>query len=948
MRHLLVDPYLGLQAFVAQAWRSVIAFLGLSKLRANASAHRRVRLAMYSVLLIVGALSILQAWRAGKSEAIRLADAEVIRIAAAQSTLTQRMGTMAALLTVAGDSEEKRKNALGDTLNGAQDQAGRLEDLLTAQGALLPDAPAELRQAVALWQDSRERLWYRAQVLLWHRDRADPPRLLMAIQNLQNEIDPTLRTTQALLEQVQLAAQQRTRSALEQIQFSSALSVLLLLGLGLGVAEPLVRSVKRQYQLLSSQTEQLQRLALVAERTSNAVAVTDAERNIVWVNQAFTRMNGYTAKEALGTRFGHLMKVDEVAPQAWRRFNETKAMGLGMKAEHGIVDKTGRTLWVDADVQPVHDANGRLSAWVVVQTDLTVLRDQQQLLALAVDGAALGTWQWDMASNQTSCNDRLLEMCGYPRDGTEMTMQAWVDLIHPDDVQGWRAAVRAHLANPSSKLRREVRLKHRSGHWLWMQFSGAVVIYGRDGGPMRMAGIGMDVNAQKTLEEQLRQAARTDGLTLLPNRAVVLDQIRAAIARVRTEPSYNFAVLFMDFDRFKQVNDTLGHAAGDELLRQIAQRLQESLRPRDAMAWPGDASQMAARIGGDEFVVVLDDFRAGMDAQVVATRLLDVLAQPYYMGTHRVNSTVSIGIVTQEHAADDADSVLRDADIAMYEAKRQGRNCVVIFDPLMRKRVRDDVSLENDLRQALLNDELSVVYQPLVDLGTGELSGVEALARWRHPVRGMVSPVEFIPLAEATGLIGQVGFLVLQTACREFAEMQALLGTEAPGTIAVNLSRAQLRQPGLAAQVLEVLRAHALAPAQLILEVTESLAAQDEVVQATLLDIQALGVALSLDDFGTGYSSLSCLHELPVNMVKIDRSFVSQAQTSDYHRVLIEATIRMAQTLGLSTVAEGIETVEQAALMKALGCGKGQGYLYSRPLEMDALTQWIAGLHEPV
>jgi EAL domain-containing protein (putative c-di-GMP-specific phosphodiesterase class I) len=294
--------------------------------------------------------------------------------------------------------------------------------------------------------------------------------------------------------------------------------------------------------------------------------------------------------------------------------------------------------------------------------------------------------------------------------------------------------------------------------------------------------------------------------------------------------------------------------------------------------------------------------------------------------------------------AEDPDSVLRDADIAMYEAKRQGRGRYEMFEPSMRKRVHDDVELENDLRQAIDKGEIHVVYQPMMDLGSGRLVGMEALARWSHPQRGPVSPLTFIPVAEATGVIGRLGEFVLKTACHELVRLRGLLGARAPETVSVNLSRAQLRQAGFTAKLSELLYSAGLAPGSLMLEVTESLAAQDEGMQAILREIRALGVSLSLDDFGTGYSSLSCLHELPVNQVKIDRSFVSQALTSNYHRVMIDATISMARTLGLQTVAEGIETAEQAALMAELGCGKGQGYLYSRPLSARDLESWALAM----
>lgn len=687
--------------------------------------------------------------------------------------------------------------------------------------------------------------------------------------------------------------------------------------------------------------ERLKRLAVVAERSSNAVVLADADRTVVWVNQAFTSMMGLVAQVCIGQRLAVLLERGNADPAAFAQFRNAIDSGHALKQEISLRSANGEPRWALMDMQPLRGDDGALTGWVTVATDLTDLRAQQRLLTLALDGAGLGTWQWEVSTGAMQCNDRLLELFGYPRSGLAMHISAWHAITHPDDLKLWTAAVKAQLRDASAPLRMSMRIRHGGGRWFWILLVGAVVDRSLQGDALRMAGVAMDVQAQKNLEQELRTAAHTDGLTQLPNRSAVLQTIELAMQRRKAEPGYHFAVLFMDFDRFKQVNDTLGHGVGDELLRQIAARLLHSLRPGDSLLHSSDFAHVAARIGGDEFVVLLDDTRGDLDAEIVAGRLIDVLSLPYTVGANKVNSSVSIGIVTSTHATDGADGALRDADIAMYEAKRTGRARYVMFEPSMRQQVNASVALENDLRQALEKQELFVVYQPLVNLVTGAFTGMEALLRWRHPVRGMVSPVEFIPVAEASGLIASLGQFVLQTACSTFAAMPLAVAEGVQPTLAVNLSRAQLRQPGLVADVQDALRANGLSPQQLVLEVTESLAAQDEEVLTTLHGIRALGVALSLDDFGTGYSSLSCLHALPVNFVKVDRSFVSQAQDSAYHRVLIEATIRMAHTLGLGTVAEGIETEGQARLMAELGCDKGQGYLYGKPLEAQALVAWV-------
>ncbi|WP_020652134.1 putative bifunctional diguanylate cyclase/phosphodiesterase [Massilia niastensis] len=449
---------------------------------------------------------------------------------------------------------------------------------------------------------------------------------------------------------------------------------------------------------------------------------------------------------------------------------------------------------------------------------------------------------------------------------------------------------------------------------------------------------------QETLSRRLRSAARTDALTGMPNREAVREELRRLLFQPDAER--RFAVLFLNCDRFRQVNDAFGQAAGDQLLVHMADRIRGALRPpNDRIDLQARGGQLAARVGGDEFVIVLDGMRARADAESVATRLLDALARPYQIPGHEIVCSASLGLAWGANAASSPDEVLRDAGIAMVEAKRAGGGRQLVFEPAMHERAARRADIEAELRLAIAEEQLFVVYQPVVELrpdgGTDHAAAVEALVRWRHPVRGIVPPIDFIGVAEECGLIGAVGDFVLERACRDFIDWQGRLGARAPRLMAVNLSRAQLGQPGWLATVRRVLEATGIQPAQLQLEVTESLAAQDQGIQQRLHDLKALGIKLALDDFGTGYSSLSSLHLLPVDTVKIDRSFVCQADTSHHHRVLIEATVKVAQSLGMRTVAEGIETASQAEVVRSQHCDKAQGYFYSRPLPAPELLAWL-------
>ena len=459
-----------------------------------------------------------------------------------------------------------------------------------------------------------------------------------------------------------------------------------------------------------------------------------------------------------------------------------------------------------------------------------------------------------------------------------------------------------------------------------------------------------DVTADVRLERQhvadeVRDASRIDPLTAMPNRTVVLERIECAVRTAQEDPDYRFVVLLINADRFSRVNVNLGQAAGDDLLRLMGARINGALRQRHGPQQQAETGQTAARLGVDEFVVLLEAVQ-GLDvgalAEGVARRLVDALSKPYTIGAVPVHSSVSVGVLVGDGSAIEAEAVLQDASFAMREAKRSGgaRHC--FFEPSMKQRARERAGLESELRLAIQEGELFVVYQPITHLGDGSVAGFEALVRWQHPLRGVVSPLEFIGVAEETGLIGPLGAYVLNAACRQFSVWSKQMGASAPRLISVNLSRAQLAEPTFVDEVRHALKANGMKPERLQLEITESLAAENPMIQARLHELKALGVLLALDDFGTGYSSLASLHLWPVDVIKIDRSFVSQVTSSAHHRVLVEATVRVAQSLGMGTVAEGVETEEQAEVLHALECDKCQGYLYAKPLTAEAATRWLA------
>jgi diguanylate cyclase (GGDEF)-like protein/PAS domain S-box-containing protein len=444
-----------------------------------------------------------------------------------------------------------------------------------------------------------------------------------------------------------------------------------------------------------------------------------------------------------------------------------------------------------------------------------------------------------------------------------------------------------------------------------------------------------DISKRKAMESELEAAARVDRLTGLCNRALFLEWLQIAVDGVRDGRQQRFAVLFLDFDRFKLVNDAMGHEAGDVLLQQIATRL------RDSLHGPGN---LVARFGGDEFLVLLNDVEDGSEAQRIANALLESLARAYVVHGRELYSTASIGIVTSDQCLESAEAVVRNADVAMYEAKRLGRGCAVMFDDAMRARLTRFVSIEGSLRAALGTSQLSLVYQPIIDLATGRMASVEALARWHHPQLGDISPAEFIPVAEESGLIASLGQWVLHEACSALASWRALDPQGAPQTMCVNISRAELALGDrLMKQVSDTLLRTCLPPQCLRLEVTERDAIRNPTITLQLMHgLRRMGVLLAMDDFGTGTSSLGCLRDYPFDVIKIDRSFVSDLTSSPDVQALIHAAVTLVGNLGKTSIAEGVETREQVAVLQSLGCHYAQGYFFSRPLTATQMLEFMA------
>jgi diguanylate cyclase (GGDEF)-like protein/PAS domain S-box-containing protein len=545
----------------------------------------------------------------------------------------------------------------------------------------------------------------------------------------------------------------------------------------------------------------------------------------------------------------------------------------------------------------------------------------EERYALAAKGANDGLWDWDLHSGNIYFSERWQSMLGYEHGSFGHTLENWFEHIHKDDLQYVEIALSNHLEGLTDHFEHEHRILHKDQEYRWVLVRG-LAIRDTDGKPYRMAGSLTDITSRKKVEKQLIYNALYDNLTGLANRTLFSNRLSHAMQRLKRNQDYLFAIIFLDLDRFKVVNDSLGHRAGDEILKTIAHRLELCIRPGDT----------ASRLAGDEFVILLEGIKDISDAERVVKRIQGKFQEPIQLSHQQIiHTSASIGIVMGSLTYDRPEDLLRDADTAMYRAKSMGIGKYEKFDPSMHHHAVSQLQLENDLRRSLEAQEFIIHYQPIVSLLSGKITSLEALIRWQHPKKGLLQPGDFIGLAEETGLIVPMGEWVLRTVCEQISQW-SLLGLNNL-RIAVNISSRQLIFEGFVDTVAQILAQTGIDPHILELEITESIVMENlQTAKKILHRLRELGVNLSLDDFGTGYSSLSYLHNFPVSKLKIDRSFMQQVKSNPENKDLVNAIINIAKSLSVDLVAEGVETQDQLKWLQNQKCNLGQGFLFSCPL----------------
>lgn len=667
------------------------------------------------------------------------------------------------------------------------------------------------------------------------------------------------------------------------------------------------------------------------ENANDLIYTHDLCGNFTSLNRTGELITGYSREEALIMNISQVVAAESIG--AARQMTARKLSdNVATTYEITIIAKCGRRVLLELSTRLIYK-NGKPIGVQGIGRDITerqrasiAIKESEQRYRQLGEGISHQVWTADPDGNLDYVNSQTREY--FDRAPDCIVCEGWKSVVHPDDleecVKRWR-----HSIATGDFYETDFRLRRHDGTYRWFR---ARANAGRDseGRIIKWYGTNTDIDEQRQSEAKLNYYAKHDPLTDLPNRVEFMNHLRSAIERAATHPVARFAVLFLDLDRFKVINDSLGHLVGDQLLRAIAERLKTHVRPGDVVA----------RLGGDEFTILLNRTGGVSAVEQVADRLQHSLSKPFEIDGYEVFTSASIGIIVSDEVMRQPEDFLRDADAAMYRAKESGKARYEIFSSEMRVRNINQLKLETDLRHAVESKQFEVHYQPIVDLKTGATTEFEALIRWRHPELGIVQPNDFISIAEETGLIVPIGYWIIEEACRQLYAWQAKTSEQL--SMSVNLSARQLLHPSLAARIGKILLELDLMPGQLTLEVTESTVMEHRDRSLCVFEeLTELGVSFSSDDFGTGYSSLSYLQTFPFDRLKIDRSFIERINEDERSAAIVKTILMFGETLGIEVVAEGIETEAQLARLKDFGCKFGQGYLFSRPVAVEEAADLI-------